>query len=345
MTFMQKLEWKVTIVCRYAANRASITSSMVEINAKASHGPMFYYQYNKEIYKRLVQVGPDLVYAVDVDTLFGVMQWHNQSGKSFVFDAHEHFTEVPELVGKKFKKWIWSRIASRGIGCAAACITVSPSLVKVLEQTYHKPFLCIRNLPEYRHASSYDQATDKILIYQGVLNKGRCIKAYIEALEKLPDDVTLHIYGQGDLSEQVAIWVLHSPAKNRIILHGKVAPEVLHRTTQHAWLGLNVLEHEGESYFHSLANKAFDFIMAGIPALHSDFPNYRTLVNDFDIGTLVADSTSDSIANAILRYYNDPILRARQHEACLKAARALHWGLESEKLQTLMLELQKQYIA
>ena len=85
--------------------------------------------------------------------------------------------------------------------------------------------------------------------------------------------------------------------------------------------------------------------MAGVPALHSDFPNYRDLVNTYDVGSIVLDTSSDSIAHAILRYINDPNLRLRQHEACLKAASSLHWGYESKILQTLMLKVQKQYIA
>jgi glycosyltransferase involved in cell wall biosynthesis len=114
-----------------------------------------------------------------------------------------------------------------------------------------------------------------------------------------------------------------------------VPPAELPALTKQAWLGLNLLENLGLSYYYSLANKAFDYIQAGLPSVQMDFPEYRALQEEFGVFCLLKTLSPDSLTLAIQQLMEHPEQYNSLQENCLEAAKVLCWEKEEKQLLAL----------
>ncbi|MCX6227304.1 MAG: glycosyltransferase, partial [Bacteroidia bacterium] len=73
-------------------------------------GPLFYITYNIRLLSYLLFVKADIFLANDLDTLFAVFIAGALRRKKIVYDSHEYFTEVPELVNRERIQRIWEFI-------------------------------------------------------------------------------------------------------------------------------------------------------------------------------------------------------------------------------------------
>src|SRR5690606_38803399 len=143
---------------------------------------LFYIVFNWVLFFKLLFKPAQIYYAVDSDTLPSLIMLSWLKRKPLVYDAHEFFSEVPELEGKPIKRKLWHLVTQCGVSRSKLRYTVSHSLATKLSEVYKKPFEVIRNLPEsvnLTYQSMYDKPT---VIYQGALNKGRCLELLIETI-------------------------------------------------------------------------------------------------------------------------------------------------------------------
>lgn len=313
------------------------------ITCRFNKGKLFYLEYNLRLFILLFQHPFDLLCAVDLDTLLPTFLWSRFRQKPLVYDAHEYFTEVPEVVDRPLTKAIWSTLARLIIPRLHHAYTVGPGLARILSARYGIPFAVIRNLPEStrptRHlpASSLpSQRPDAfILLYQGALNQGRGIETAIQALQLLPPSVQLWLVGEGDLSSWLRQMTRELGLTNRVHFLGYRQPLELASITPQADLGLNLLENKGLSYYYSLANKCFDYIQAGLPAIHMDFPEYRALHEEYPAFLLLPDLNPANLAQMIEQLRNNPQQLHSLHNQCQKAARHLTWEQEAPHLLSI----------
>ena len=142
-----------------------------------------------------------------------------------VFDAHEYFTEVPEVIHRPFVKWIWQMIEKNFIPMADECITVNQSLADLFSKKYDKPFIPIYNVPEKSEKHKAVKSDIKpYLLYQGMLNYGRGLEELMAAMPYI-NDMNLIIIGEGDISEKLKRLANESPAKDRIRFTGWLKPD------------------------------------------------------------------------------------------------------------------------
>ncbi|MCB0664087.1 MAG: glycosyltransferase, partial [Saprospiraceae bacterium] len=174
----------------------------------------------------------------------------------------------------------------------------------------------------------------RIVLYQGVLNEGRGIEALILAMENLKD-VELRLIGEGDLSEQLRQMVKDHKLDHKVKFLGYVLPDDLPKHTRAAHLGVNLLENKGLNYYYSLANKAFDYIQAGLPSLQMDFPEYRRINEQFEVFILLQSLDPNEISSQIEAIFIDPEQYKTLVENCAAAAESLHWENESKILLSL----------
>jgi glycosyltransferase involved in cell wall biosynthesis len=300
----------------------------------AQKGPLFYLFFNLRLFIYLIRNRSEIVCAVDLDTVLavGLIKWLRPSVK-VVFDAHEYFTEVPELQGRKSIQRIWNAVGDSFVPTFDAAYTVGPALADMFAEKYKIDFKTVRNLSVLRSSQDTLRNTEPfILYYQGALNAGRGLEEMIEAIELLDARCHLYVAGEGDLSEQLRALVRDKGLESRVKFLGYLLPEDLQKWLKVASLGLNLLEHKGLSYFYSLANKTFDYIQAELPAVHMAFPEYQALQDQWNCFYLQNSLEPEDLANSIRGIMNDMDLYEEKQAHCRKAKVSLNWEMESKAL-------------
>jgi glycosyltransferase involved in cell wall biosynthesis len=240
---------------------------------------------------------------------------------------------VPEVFNRPTTKKIWEAVADFCIPRIKHCYTVGDGLASIFSERYGVPFEVIRNISVEKQSSisASEKPNRKIILYQGALNEGRCIEQYIKAMCEV-EGAELHLAGDGDLKDFLKELVHENALQDKVKFLGKLSPDALTKVTQTAYLGLNLLENKGLSYYYSLANKTFDYIQASVPALHPDFPEYRAIVKKYEIGVLVSSNRIEYIEKNINLLLNDIELYNRLKRECDIAKKIYIWKNEEKKL-------------
>src|SRR5262249_34515082 len=91
-----------------------------------------------------------------------------------------------------------------------------------------------------------------------------------------------------------------------------------------------------ESWYLTLPNKVFEYLMAGVPVVASDFPVLRPFVVDEEVGLLVRPEDPDRIAEAVEGLLSRPAQLAAMRENARRLARTkCHWGTQAAVLADL----------
>ncbi len=306
--------------------------SQVRLNCFFERGKLFYLEFNFRLLLFLLKTKSAIYLSVDLDTLLPNTLASIVHHSKLVFDSHEYFTEVPELINRTTTKLIWDKIAKTCIPYADVAYTVGEALAIELSLKYTHPFGVIRNVPLLQNLPNNIIKEEKFIVYQGALNKGRALEQLILAMKEV--DCKLILIGEGDLSRSLRQLVQTENLTDKVEFTGWIRPTELPEFTQKAWLGYNLLEEESRSYYFSLANKFFDYMHAEIPQLCPPFPEYIGINKQFEV-TVFCDAKTTEIAFAIQNLLEDSELYKKLQKNCRLAAKAYNLQLESEKLKRI----------
>lgn len=329
--------WTVQLVGRVLPDSKPIPQSWKfktkRFKLPFKRGYFFYAALNIRLYFYLLKDTASVILSVDYDTLSAAARATAGRKKRLVFDAHEWFEEVPELIGRSKVRNKWIKIAKRYLPTTHTRFTVSKGIAEKLNERYHLPFDVIRNFPKLQDPEPSAVRDQNIIVYAGVLNKGRGLRALVMAMHELK--AILWLIGEGDLSEQLRELVNREGLIHKVIFHGKVAPEKLDGYLRQARVGINLLSRESASYEYSLANKFFDYVHAGLPQVCMDFPEYRRMNDQYRVASLVGDLKKYTITYAINHLLDDRNYWFTYHVSCLEARK--HWQWENEAPRFLQL--------
>lgn len=305
------------------------------LRCRFNRGMLFYAEFNLRLWWYLMWANYDAICSVDLDTVAAGCLAGLFRRKKRVFDAHEYFTEVPEVTGRPVVKFVWSAVARLCLPFYQLAYTVGPALAAIFEKKYHIPFGVVRNVSKTPDAHiEIKQAAQKVLLYQGALNVGRGIEQTLRAMQHL-DGPELWLAGEGDLSETLRNMASELGVQGKVRFLGRVRPEALKQLTPQAWLGLNVLENKGLSYYYSLANKFFDYVHAGVPQITMNFPEYQALNAQYEVAVMLDVLSPETIVSAVRQLLDDPETYARLQRETQIARQAWNWEKESAVLLQL----------
>ena len=308
------------------------------LSPSAKSGFMFYAQFNMKAHRLVLKSDAAIISAVDLDALMAA-SWAMKTGRRLVFDAHEYFTEVPELKGRNFIKNYWARLGRKYIPGTNKAYTVNESLSELLGKLYKRKFDVIRNVPVATPEiqTTVNQST-KIISYVGVLNMGRGLHQILEAMAGLEEEYHLQLIGDGDITPHLKEKVKDLKLQNRVRFLGYVSPEKINGLLVNSWCGINLLDSSSLNYYYSLANKYFDYIHASIPQICMAFPEYKLLNKRFETAILIDDLESTTIIHA-LRKLSDPFKYKQLMEECILSKEEFLWKKEEVKLLEIYKEL------
>lgn len=300
-------------------------------------GKLFYIEFNLRLWWYLLCSKADAICAVDLDTIAAVYLAGKPKGCKLIYDAHEYFTEVPEVERRPFVKKVWQWVEHIFVPRFDLAYTVSEGLSNLFKEKLHIPFHVIRNVPSAQNVSSPLPNTGSFLLYQGALNEDRGLENLLLAMKEIP--AQLKLAGEGDLSATLRQQAEELQLGNKVQFLGFVPPQALKQTTAQAAIGINLLEPTGKSYYYSLANKFFDYVQAGVPQVCIDFPEYRYINEQYEVAILIKNTSVTEIKAAVERLLNDKTFYSRLQSNCAACAAALNWETEQQKLLPLYHEL------
>lgn len=291
-------------------------------------GVLFYLAYNIKVFFALLFKKFDIIHAVDLDTLPAGFLASKIKRKKIIYDSHEYFTEVPELLGRSFVRKVWLLIEKTFVPKVDVGITVSKNIADVYTKKYNTIFHVIRNCPEIK-VKKKEVVNGDYIIYQGALNKGRGLEALIISMKDIP--IKLKIAGSGDIDHKLKKLATDNHLLDKIEFLGLIEPQDLFEYTNKAFIGYNVMENMGLSYYYSLSNKFFDYIHSGVPVITNQFPEYYDINITYNC-CVFADAIPELISKTVNVLLSDSKNYQKLKNNCIKATQDLNWGIEKRKL-------------
>lgn len=302
-------------------------------------GPLFYAEFNIRLFFFLLFHRFDLVLSNDLDTLLPSFFVARLKRNKVLFDSHEYFTEVPEVVGRPFVQKVWRKIEEFVVPRLSEIITVNESIADLFRKKYGVTVHVVRNIP-FRSALPAPADGDSlgfphnkhIIILQGSgINIHRGSEELIEAMQYL-DDVFLVVVGGGDVVPLLKETVATKQLSDRVRFFPRMPYQEMMAITQFASLGLTLDKDTNINYRFSLPNKLFDYIQAGIPILASHLTEIERIITTYNIGAFIENHDPQNIAKAIHSCLDDTTQRNIWKENLKRAATDLCWENEQEVL-------------
>lgn len=294
-------------------------------------GPMLYAEYNLRLLFVLLFTRADLFCAIDLDTILPVLWISRLKRVPRVYDAHELFCEMQEIVTRPRIYRFWKFIERKTVPNFVYGYTVNEIIAAEFSRMYGVRYAVIRNMARREPLPAAAlKKEDAFFIYQGAVNEGRSFETLIPAMQQVK--VPLHIYGDGNFMDKAVALVKEYGLEDKVLFKGLIAPEALRLVTPGAIAGITLFDKTGISNYYSLANRFFDYIQAGIPQVCCDYPAYRAINNLYHVAVLVDDLSPASLSAALNRIAEDAGLQSTLSEQCRKAREVLNWQEEEKKL-------------
>lgn len=305
-------------------------------------GPLFYAEFNILLFFFLLFHKADMLVSNDLDTLFPNYLIKNLKKVPLVYDSHEYFTEVPELVNRKHIQSIWKFIERKIFPKLTDVITVNDSIADLFEKDYGNRPHVVRNIPRKRGTTitvsreTLGLPKDKfIIILQGSgINVHRGAEELVEAMEFVDNAVLLFV-GGGDVIDVLKEIANRLDLTDKVVFQPRVPYQQLMQYTSNADLGLTLDKPNNLNYKFSLPNKLFDYIQAGVPVLSSPLPEIEKIIKKYDVGDFIPDHSPRNIAEKINYMLSNQALMDNWKKNCIFAASELTWENEEKILKEI----------
>lgn len=304
-------------------------------------GPWFYAWFNFRLFWFLLFRKADILVSNDLDTLLPNYLVSRIRRKKLIYDSHEYFTEVPELISRPKVKAVWERIERFIFPKLQFVSTVNDSIAQKYREKYGLTLKVVRNVsPLWKPTTVKSKAElgipegKHILIMQGAgLNVDRGVE---EAIRMMPylENSALIIVGDGDMIPEMKALVSAEKWDDRVFFFGKRPYRELLQFTQQADLGLSFDQPTNPNYLFSLPNKVFDYIHTSTPILCSNVVEVSKLVRNYRIGEVITDFEPRSLAKQVQQILDNPVQISEWKANCALAAERENWEAEVLQLET-----------
>ncbi len=293
-----------------------------------------------EVFRKVVRT-PAEVYHLHDPELLPVGLYLAWRGRQVIYDAHEKIEA--DILDKDYipsplrpilacvLRFLLRLVRAR----FAAVVCATPSIA----EAFSPRAVVVRNLPFSDAAATppADYAARAAAVtYVGVISAPRGIFEMLAAVEELNRTIPVTFLLAGAFSpESLQARVEKHPAFRYVTYFGQLhAPEV-RRVLDQARCGL-VLLHPLRNYMDGYPTKFFDYMAAGLPAVVSDLPAWRDLMEPVGCALFVDPSSVGQITEAVRWILLHPSEAEKMGSRGLTTVRdGCNWNTESETLISL----------
>ena len=306
-------------------------------------GALFYATYNLRLFFYLLFRKADVLLSNDLDTLYA-NHWAKKFKRNcrLVYDSHEYFIGVPELIDNPKIQNFWRFIEKRTLPKADAMYTVNESIADLYRKEYNREIKVVRNISDAKKIKLSLTKKElglpedkKIVIIQGAgINIDRGGEEMIEAIQHVENAILIFV-GDGDVIPSLKKKVAENHWEDKVKFFGKRPYDELMNFTKHSDVGISIDKDTNINYRFSLPNKIFDYINAGIPLLVSDLTEIKKIVNTYEVGLIIPNHEPKVIAESLKKLLENPELYSKFADNTKKAAKELTWANECKVLEEI----------
>lgn len=341
-TFLHAQGYQVTLVGRMRKSSIPLQKRVYttkRIKLFFETGAKFYAAFNLRLFFFLLFRKADILVANDLDTLLA-----NHMASKFkrncrlVYDTHEYFTEVPELIHRPKVQKFWLRIERKIFPKLKDIYTVNHSIADIYKNLYDKEVKVVRNISPLWEPKDLASKQDlnipehkKLIILQGAgINIDRGAEEAVEAMTKI--DAVLMIVGDGDVVSELKHKVAELNLNDKVIFYGKKPYDVMMNYTHYADIGLTLDKTTNLNYKLSLPNKVFDYMHTYTPVVATNIKEVAAIIEQNKIGEIVDPLTAASLAECINDLLDNEVKLNQYKENCKRAAQKESWEEETKVL-------------
>lgn len=303
---------------------------------------LFYLHFALITIRHLISSNAKILFAEDVYTLPFVGFIGKIKGKKVIYNSREFYAFLGGLTDRKKLQMAIAEIERLFIKFTDLVLTTGKMDSEFLEKLYKLNNTCvIRNIPlkkktdeviDFRNMLNIEKSKT-ILLYQGVLLKGRGVETILHVVSKLPM-CDLVILGDGVLKDKLVSITKQLNIENRVHFLGTIIHKDLDKYTAGADIGFCLIENISISYYYALPNKLFEYINAKVPVIGSNLPQIKQIVEDYKLGEIIEidnisfDKKVDRIVDCVNKMLFDKQKYLYYKTNCEKAADELNWETE-----------------
>jgi len=299
-------------------------------------GKLMFLQYWISLFFFLLFRKADIFCAIDIDTILPVYYVSILRRKKRVYDAHEIFTDLKEVISRPAVHKMWTWIANHTVPHFPVGYTISESYAADFKKRYGVNYGIVRNATILKPLQ-IPEKKERFILYQGWVNVGRCFEQLIPAMQYV--NARLVVCGEGNFYKQSLELVKQYGVEDKIEFKGYVPPAQLSEYTIMAYIGITLFEDTSLSNRLSLANRFFDYMHYGVPQLCNKYEEYERINEQYEIASLIDSLDPKDIATALNKLLEDEAYYKRLQQNCLAARQKYCWQEEEKTLLAIYKQL------
>ena len=272
--------------------------------------------YLKRVFCKALEVDADIYHLHDPELMSTGLKL-KRHGKRVIFDSHE---DVPmQLLTKEYlPKWsrrpikrVYECIEHRQLRQYDALVTVTPTIVERLQKV-NRNCVMVTNFPVYSEKTHmWEERETRYVCFAGGVDERYMHENIIESLRYTRARYLLagrcFVPRYMQRLQGMEMW-------NKVDYAGVLPPEQVSELYERADVGLVLLDYSPNAGYHKGTLgvlKMFEYMMAGIPVVATDFELWKEIVEGNDCGLCVDPHNVHAIADTV-NYLLDNPARAQQ---------------------------------
>ncbi len=301
-----------------------------------------------------IETKADVYHAHDLDTLEICGLAAERTGALLVYDSHELWLGSSRflIATNPLNRLRLRRIEGRYLPRAEAVIAVTPLRGGEMKKMYPGmgKLEIIENAPEIlseppapgrlRGMTGTGDNT-LIALYQGVLCPERGLEELLAAAKMCRrSDVRFVIVGMDSWNGTLQRMAGDAGLSDRVVFIPPVPSEELPELTVDADMGFILFRNTCLNHYYSLPNKLYEYMMAAVPVIASDFPELSRVIEATGCGITVDPESPEAISSAV-----ETLAAHRERRLAMAAAgraaalEGYNWEPQKRKLIELYREL------
>lgn len=292
------------------------------------------------VYEAALKENPQAIFHFHDAELLPFMIMLKRKGRKVIYDAHE---DTPQQV--KYQHWIprWMRppvslfmhgLEAIGSKMFDRLIAAEPIVAKRFGP---RKTTTIHNYPLLSEFVEADEASYETrpmhAAYLGGISEVRGIREMIQATHALQTSFKSRLLLGGSFyPAALEDEVKSMPAWQSVDYHGWISREAISQHLNKVRVGLVIL-YPTQKYLDSYPTKLFEYMAAGLPVIASDFPQFRSLVEDIGCVIFVDPKDSQALADAMQWVFEHPKEAALMGQRGKEAIQdRFNWQTEGKRL-------------